>query len=130
MSVAFRKCLLEPNLLVNLAKSTTIPSKKFSTKEPSKREIPKCSYVLSPTQWLKNKINFQRLKMYDKDFNEKEFISGAKQVNTNVLTTKRQKTFPHRSTVSCLHILQHNFIYEPFLPTIGFTSNSRNSSNA
>lgn len=81
MSVTFRKCLLEPKLLVNLTKFTSVPTSSFSTQQSNHRQIPKCSYILSPTQWLKNKINFQRLKLHDKDFSEKEFLFGAKKVN-------------------------------------------------
>jgi hypothetical protein len=107
MFVTFRKCLLEPKLSINLAKSSTIPSINFSTQESSHRQVPKCTYILSRTQWLKNKINFQRLKMYDKDFNEKGFISGATQVNT-IKKSIELPTQIVKFCTSCLHILQHN----------------------
>ncbi|XP_070504447.1 uncharacterized protein [Chironomus tepperi] len=99
MSVALRKCLLEPKSLVKIA---AIQSTKFSTHESNHRQIPKCSYVLAPTQWLKNKINFQRLKLHDRDFNEKEFLFGAKQAALVILDIARTRNSAQLARVSTL----------------------------
>ncbi|KAG5678084.1 hypothetical protein PVAND_007786 [Polypedilum vanderplanki] len=53
-------------------------SLKYSSKDVTQRIKPKCIYVQPPVQWIKNKINFQKLKFYDKSFNEKDFIKGSK----------------------------------------------------
>lgn len=45
------------------------------------RELPKCIYVQPPVQWLMCKLRFQRLKAWDRSFNEKEFKKGAQQVS-------------------------------------------------
>ncbi|CAG9801306.1 unnamed protein product [Chironomus riparius] len=102
MSVSFRKCLLEPKLFKNLAKSTSIASSKFTTHQSNQRQVPKCTYVLSPTQWLKNKINFQILKLHDKDFNEKEFTAGAKQAALVILEIARTRNAAQLARVSTL----------------------------